>query len=256
MKHVYPRGVDVSVRQGRIDWQRVQKSGVTFAMIKATQGRSESNSALRLFRDARFTENLKNAATAGITCGVYHYLTAATVEEAKQEAAYFLSIIRPHKARITGFAAVDVESDRYLPKDKEALTAIVKAFCDAVAAGGFAPMVYTNPNYLRYRLKDISAYPLWLALWRSKTNIPTKKDYPSLTYWQWGSETVSGIKGKTDANLDLRELPTTEEYADAVCKAAGLAPATRAYLSAYRYGADLWKKLYRALHKTENKTAP
>ena len=55
------RGVDVSVYQGEIDWKKTAADGIRFAMIKATQGRSVSNPALRDFTDSRFAENVRGA---------------------------------------------------------------------------------------------------------------------------------------------------------------------------------------------------
>ena len=200
------RGIDVSTHQKAVDWAKVKAAGISFAIIKATQGKSETTPSLYLFTDSRFKANICNASNKGIECGVYHYLTATTVAGAKEEAAYFLKTIKPYKAYIKLYAVVDVES-KYLTTDKAILTQIVNAFCAAVKQGGYDPMVYTNPNFLSYRLNSISSWKLWLALWRSKTNVPTVKQYPSLTLWQWGSEAVDGITGKVDANFMIVENP-------------------------------------------------
>lgn len=198
------RGIDVSVFQSGINWERVKASGVDFAMIKATQGRSEQNAALRLFTDSFFIRNMIGAGKFGIRIGVYHYLTAQTVTEAIEEADYYLSVITPYKSAVSMYAAVDVES-KYLPADKSMLTMIINAFCKRVQRAGFTPMVYTNPNYLKNRIGDISVWPLWLALWRDKKFVPSKEDYPNIRIWQYGSESVDGIGGKTDANYEIQE---------------------------------------------------
>lgn len=202
------RGIDVSTYQGSINWAKVKGDGIDFALIKATQGRSVSNSALRNFTDSRFVENIIGANRWGIRIGVYHFLTAQSVAEAMDEAEYFLSVIEPYKSIITLYAAVDVEDAR-MPTDKSLLTQIVHAFCARVQAAGYEPMVYTNPDWLARRLNDVSAWPLWLALWRDKSLVPTVKQYPSLRIWQWGGEVVDGINGKVDANYMIVEKPET-----------------------------------------------
>ena len=204
------RGIDVSTHQGTIDWDEVAGAGLSFAIIKATQGRSEATAGLRNFTDSKFKRNITEAHRIGLRVGVYHYLTAQTVGEAMEEAEYFLSVIEPYKPIIDLWAVVDVES-KYLPKDKTLLTQIVDTFCSRLVSAGFEPMVYTNPDYLKHRLNDISYWPLWLALWRKKTNVPTVKDYPSMKLWQWGGEKISGIKGKTDANFAIVDLPAIKE---------------------------------------------
>lgn len=205
------RGIDVSTHQGIINWAQVKADGIDFAMIKATQGRSVTGT-YRDFTDSKFVMNITGAHRCGIRCGVYHYLTAQTVVESMHEAEYFLSVIEPYRSIIDLYAAVDVEEDKYLPKDKTLLTQIVYAFCSRVQAAGYDPIIYTNPNYLTYRLNDVSKYPLWLALWRSKTKVPTVEQYPSIRMWQWGKEDVDGINGKVDANFMIVEMP--EEVAE------------------------------------------
>jgi GH25 family lysozyme M1 (1,4-beta-N-acetylmuramidase) len=204
------RGIDVSTHQGTVDWDEVAGAGLSFAIIKATQGRSEATAGLRNFTDSKFKRNITEAHRIGLRVGVYHYLTAQTVGEAMEEAEYFLSVIEPYKPLIDLWSVVDVES-KYLPKDKTLLTQIVNTFCSRVTSAGLRPMVYTNPDYIKHRLNDISYWPLWLALWRKKTNAPTVKDYPSMKLWQWGSEAISGINGNVDANFAIVDLPAIKE---------------------------------------------
>lgn len=204
------RGIDASTHQGTIDWDEVAGAGLSFAIIKATQGRSEATAGLRNFTDSKFKRNITEAHRIGLRVGVYHYLTAQTVSEAMEEAKYFLSVIEPYKPLIDLWAVVDVES-KYLPKDKTLLTQIVNTFCSCLVTADLEPMVYTNPDFLKNRLNDISYWPLWLALWRKKTNVPTVKDYPAMKLWQWGGEAVAGINGNVDANFAIVDLPAVKE---------------------------------------------
>ena len=64
----YPlRGIDVSHHQGEIDWARVAKSDVSFAILKATEGGD--------YVDDTFARNLAGARAAGLVVGVYHFFT-------------------------------------------------------------------------------------------------------------------------------------------------------------------------------------
>ena len=211
------RGIDVSTYQGDINWAQVKADGIDFAFIKASQGRSVSNASLRNFTDSKFAQNIVNANRWGIRVGVYHYLTAWNVTEAMQEAEYFLSVIAPYRFFIDLWAAVDVEDSRS-PKDKTLMAQIVNTFCSRVEADGYKPMVYTNPDWLTNKLGNVSHWDLWLALWCNKANVPTVDKYPNLHVWQWGSETVDGIRGKVDANymiydVEVEEPPKTETVA-------------------------------------------
>lgn len=196
------RGIDVSTYQGNINWSAVKASGIDFAIVKATQGHAVSSSSY-LFTDRQFTNNVTGAHDVGLKVGVYHYLTAKTVKEAQTEAQHFIDTIAPYKPRIELWAAVDVEEDKYLPRNKKTLSAIVDAFCAYVEAEGYRPMVYTNPNYLTYRLERIPDRDLWLALWRDKERKPT--GYDTMKIWQYGAETVKGINGNVDSNFGYFE---------------------------------------------------
>ncbi len=195
------KGIDVSTIQGNINWTKVAADGVKFAMIKATQGRGEGAATrlLKRFTDSKFKKNIVEASSAGMACGVYHYLTAQTVEEAKAEAAYFIGVIAPYKKHITLWAAVDVESVPYLSKlGKYELAKIVRAFMDAVRAAGYKPMLYTNPNYLTYRLPagEFNSDEIWLAHY----NVKQPMQVPNTQMWQYGTGKVNGVSGAVDMN--------------------------------------------------------
>ena len=202
------RGIDVSTRQGVVDWAKVKADGIDFAIIKATQGRSETGT-YRNFTDSQFVRNVVGAHQAGVRCGVYHYLTAQTVSEAMEEAELFLSAVAPYRNIIDLWAVVDVES-KHLPVNKTLLTQIVNTFCSRMVSAGYRPMVYTNPDFLKNRLNDISYWDLWLALWRNKANIPALSDYPNMKVWQWGAEVVDGVTGKVDANYMIADIGVEE----------------------------------------------
>lgn len=184
-------GIDVSYAQGRIDWAGAAAEGVQFAMIKASQGRLLADPDSGPFTDPRFAENVRAAADAGIPVGVYHYLCAGSAEEAEAEAAYFLRVITPYKKQISLWAVCDAEEDKYLPRDKETLGAAVDAFLTRVKAAGFSPMLYSNPNYLTYRLPDMRRYDLWLAYWGT-TEARALSYNPKI--WQYGTDSVANMR--------------------------------------------------------------
>lgn len=193
------KGIDVSILQGNINWRKAKADGVKFAMVKATQGRGETAATkhLRVFTDGKLAANVAGAHNAGIDCGVYHYFTAKTNAEAEYEAEYFLEAIKPYKQYIDLWAAVDVESEPYLGKvSKTTLTSATKTFMDCVKKKGFKPMLYTNPNYLKYRF-TANAFKyddIWLAHWGVKEPM----SMPNTQIWQYGLGRVNGINADVD----------------------------------------------------------
>ncbi|MBI3647932.1 MAG: hydrolase, partial [Actinobacteria bacterium] len=58
-------GIDVSHWQGKIDWTKVAADGVTFAIVKATEGRN--------YVDPMYATNAAGATANGIAVGAYHF---------------------------------------------------------------------------------------------------------------------------------------------------------------------------------------
>ncbi len=81
--------IDVSHWQGVVDWLKMFKDGVRFALIKATEG-SENGSA---FIDDQLKNNAINGHKAGVKMGAYHFARFISVEDAKKEADWYLKNI-------------------------------------------------------------------------------------------------------------------------------------------------------------------
>ena len=79
------QGIDVSNWQGYINYAEVRDAGIQVVYIKASQGTN--------IKDAYFDINYENAKENGLRVGFYHYLTATSTEQAREEANYFVSVI-------------------------------------------------------------------------------------------------------------------------------------------------------------------
>ena len=228
------KGIDVSTLQGVIDWSRVSAD---FAMIKATQGRGEG-AATRLlsrFTDSKFKRNITNCP---VPCGVYHYFTGTTLKKAYEEADYFISVLAPYKSRVKLWAALDVESFYLDGLSAEDLTRFVTAALDRIRDAGYVPMLYTNPNYLKYRFLPhaFDAYDIWLAHW----DVKTPYSVPRLKIWQYGAGTVPGVKTKVDLDIGYFDQPdTTYSVGDRYTIKAG-----DRYTNGVAVPSALWGKQY------------
>ena len=194
--------IDVSTLQGNIDWA---KAPADFAMIKATQGRGEgaATKLLPRFTDSKFKRNIVNCRCPA---GVYHYFTAQDKAKATAEADYFCSIIEPYRDRIKLWAALDVESFYLDGLGKTELTAIVMTALERIETRGFKPMLYTNPNYIRYRFEPhaFDEYDIWLAHY----GVKTPYSVPNMKIWQYGTTRTDGISTAVDANYGYFAVET------------------------------------------------
>lgn len=205
------RGVDVSKWNCTIDWKKVKNSGIEFAIIRTGYGRAGENQI-----DKFFKQNIKNAKAAGIKVGVYHYSYADSVEDAKTEAKFCLSILNGEKLDLPVY--FDMEEESIVRKyDKKTMTNMCIAFCSEIEKAGYWAGVYSNKNwftnYLDYN--ELKArYTLWLAHYGI--------DSPSLDcdMWQYTDKgKVNGISGNVDMNYMYRDLLTAINGKKAPAKA-------------------------------------
>ena len=193
--------IDVSTWNGNIDWDKVYKSGVRYAMIRSSFGIENPNQV-----DNKFVRNITNAQRAGVKCGVYHYSYAQSVAEAQKEAEFCLKTIKNYKIDLP--VAFDIEDSSQTHLGKDTLTSIVIAFCDRIKSAGYRPMLYCNPNWLcNYLHKDklINKYDIWLANWG--VSAPSY----NCAIWQYSENgSVPGISGSVDMNWIFKDYTSTK----------------------------------------------
>jgi len=190
-------GIDVSYHNGTINWAEVRNSGIEFAIIRVGY---RGNSAGTIYEDVQFRRNVTEAAKHGVKVGIYFYSTAINEQEALEEAAWTVSVIRSYS--ITYPVVYDFEDfGRYRCSGVNGAiaTANAKAFLNYVASSGYTPMMYANKNDIttRFQKSALSQYRFWLAHYTSKT------DYAgSYQMWQYTSQgKVPGISGNVDMNI-------------------------------------------------------
>ena len=191
------RGIDVSVHNGNIDWQKVKNAGIQFAILRAGYGRELSQ------KDSRFEENYKGAKAAGIPVGAYWYSYATTVDEARLEAEVCVQILKNKQFEFPVF--FDQEEKKTLDTGKANCSAMVRAFCDVLEKAGYWVGLYTSRSVLSTHIEDDikTRYALWVAEWGSKLNYSG-----SVGLWQYSSEgKVNGISGNVDLDICTTDFP-------------------------------------------------
>lgn len=194
-------GIDVSVYQGEIDWQKVADAGIDFAIIRV--GYRGYGTEGKMMPDKYFTQNIEGALDAGLDVGVYYFSQAITVEEARQEAAYVIEQVKDYP--LTYPVVFDWERQNYSGSRTQKVPSVstmcqmANAFCKDITAAGYEAMVYFNPSegYSQYDLSQLMDYPFWLAQYN---NLPTF--YYDFDMWQYTSSgRVPGISGNVDMNI-------------------------------------------------------
>lgn len=188
------KGIDVSKHNGTIDWFKVKKEGIDFAIIRAGYGKVASQ------KDPKFEENYLNAKRAGLHVGVYWYSYATNEADALEEAKLFADTIKYKQFDMPVF--IDIEEDC----SKKNAAAIVKAFGEYMEKQGYYVGVYGSKGYLANYAPGITAkYCGWVAQWG-----PACTFTAPYVFWQF-SDTgrINGVLGNVDLDYCVNDqLPS------------------------------------------------
>lgn len=200
------QGIDVSEWQGYIDYNEVKEDGIEIVYIKASEGTN--------IIDPYFKTNYDNAKSNGLKVGMYHYLTARTVEEAERQAEYFCSVISGTSPDCR--LAMDFEDFGDL--SKEEINDISFAFLEKVEKlTGKEVVVYSDlynaENTFSAELAE--KYPLWIAEYEVSNPSSTGKWVKWIGFQYSDTGRVDGISAYVDKDEFTEDilLSSTEKVA-------------------------------------------
>jgi lysozyme len=188
-KPSFIQGIDVSNWDGRVDWAKVKKAGVTFAFAKATEGERAI--------DHTFKANWAGMQAAGLIRGAYHY--ARPRHDAATQANHFFNVVQPGPGDLP--LVLDLENAGGLRHKK--LAEWAKTFLDEIEdLMGEKGIFYSYGPFWEHEMgnpKDNFGSPLWLASYTHKPRVPHAWD--NWTFWQYTSKgRVSGVHTHVDRN--------------------------------------------------------
>lgn len=183
-------GIDVSSWQRSINFSAVKSSGIDIVYIKSSEGKS--------YIDPYFESNYLNAKSNGLKVGFYHYVTARSVEQAREQAIFFARVVSGKQSDCR--LAMDFEDFGSLSVSQ--INEISKVFLETLEnVTGSEVVIYSN-SYSARTIFDIelTKYPLWVANYDvSQPNSNGKWDF--WVGWQYTSTgNVNGISGFVDRN--------------------------------------------------------
>ena len=197
------KGIDVSRHQGVIDWGKVSRAGIQFAMVRASEGQST--------RDSMFASNVAGAQKYGLAVGAYHYSYAANTAQAKAEANNFLAAVKGQ--RLTYPLVFDLENNTGTAKVTGMWSDLAVTFLRALESAGYFAMLYSNKYSLEtiYDAAKIAPFAVWVADWAPRCGY--KGPYG---IWQTSDAgKVPGVTGAVDTDISY------VDYAG-IIKSAGL----------------------------------
>lgn len=202
------KGIDVSFWQNAsksisapngIDWKQVAGSGVSFVIIKVSEGVGRI--------EPRGRDQALGAQAAGLTIGYYHFAHPGE-DTAVAEADLFYSLLSKYPAYQI-VPTLDIEVNR-AGLSPEAMTQWVVDFVARLNSYGIPRvMLYTYRPFSDQNLRPhpaLAPCPLWLADYESSPHIP--HGWSTYDIWQYSQAgQIPGIQGNVDLN-QCNQLPT------------------------------------------------
>lgn len=199
-------GIDISMWQKGFDFDKAKAEGVEFVILRG---------AYATGKDSCFEDFYKQCKSKNIPVGIYHYSMAKTVDEAKKEAVFMLSVLSGKQFEYP--ICLDVEDDVQRVLGKDLLTSIIQTYCDTLEKAGYYVSIYSTYYFLRdyTHIDQLDKYDKWIAQWSKTCTSP--KPYGM---WQFGGETnlirTNKVAGVTcDQDYAYKDYPT-------IIKSAGL----------------------------------
>lgn len=191
-------GIDVSHHDGRIDWSAVARSGIAFAYVKASQGKS--------FRDPCFDANARAAADQELLWGAYHVFNGGL--DGTAQAEHFVATLGNRPYTLPPALDIELSTIRGVAR-KKVIGEIDEWLAHVHESTGKAPMVYIGHRALSEYFA--SEWPfddsrtgqrIWFAEYSDATAPSYPRALPGWILWQFTSTAaIPGTNQPTDVNV-------------------------------------------------------
>jgi GH25 family lysozyme M1 (1,4-beta-N-acetylmuramidase) len=192
------KGIDVSEWQGDIDWDKVKKTDVEFAILRCGFAGDYAK-----YDDKKFVRNVNECIRVGMPYGIYLYSYAQTVEDAKEEAAHTLRLLKGLNPSYPVF--YDLEDYSVMSSvSKSTIAQIAKTYVTTIQNAGYNCGVYANLNWFTNYLTD--PYFDSVMKWVAQYNVECNYMKPYIMWQGTSSGYVDGIAGRVDIDVTFNSL--------------------------------------------------
>ena len=195
------QGIDLSRHQSKVNWDEVAADGVSFAFVKATEGRR--------YADSFYCRNWEEMRRVGIKRGAYHFFRPSM--DAKEQAENFMATVDMQYGDLP--PVIDVEIDEDMPREEVAKQ--LKTWLYWVELKySIRPIIYTHYKfYNKFIAGEFDKYPIWIAKYGGG-EAPRLGGSAKWWFWQYGNKgKVKGIDGYVDLNV----FYASREELDRIC---------------------------------------
>ncbi len=202
-------GVDISSYQGNVDMEKLKGQNIEFVYIKATEGSTH--------QDKMFEENRKNAESADLLFGAYHFFSYDSAGSSQAE-NFINTVGEDVKGQLLPVVDVEYYGDKEEnPPAKEDVIRELTVFLNTLEDRyGTKPMIYTRSDIYEKYLEEFSGkYKVWI----SSLYTPLRWNYKGDWYiWQYLNRgLLEGYSGG-EKYIDLNVLNKEKDLNDLIVK--------------------------------------
>lgn len=183
------KGIDVSIWQGSINYEQVAEEQIEIVYIRSSEGNS--------YVDPYYLRNYENAKNNGLKVGFYHYLTAKSVNEAIEQADFFVSLI----GGLAPDCRLAMDFEQFEDLSITEINEISLAFLRRVEEKSKRKVVIYSDAYnarVRFGEELAKSYPIWVAEYGVEEPENNAK-WESWVGFQYADDgEISGINTKVD----------------------------------------------------------
>lgn len=181
-------GIDVSRWQLDVDWQKVERTGVSFVFVKATEGKNE--------KDPYFKKNWDALEQTNMLRGAYHYYLPRV--HSKYQAANFINTVDLKKGDLPPVLDLEETDGR---SNKIIIQGVTNWLNLMEEHYGVKPIIYVNQHYYHTYIKgNFNDYVIWLAAYNRKN--PPRLGFKKWSFWQYSNTgSKNGINEPVDLNV-------------------------------------------------------
>ena len=194
-------GIDISEKNGEVEWSAFGFGDVQFVFIKATEAIDSI--------DRDFSRNIKRAKKLGITVGVYHWLHPRL--HVGQQAQLFIETVKSFKGLLPPVVCLETHRANLDEMERN-----VKTYLDTIEQSlCVKPIIYTSDKYWKTYLPKAEwgcDYLLWLD--KPGTIWPQQLwPWAGWTFWQYsyqarlpGIPTNLGLNYFNGSKTELQQM--------------------------------------------------
>lgn len=190
-------GIDVSVWQGKIDFEKIKKAGVEFIFIRIGGTKGDG---IEHYLDKNFDYNFKEAKKHNIPVGIYFHSYSNTEEQVKESAKWIIKHLNGETLELPIiFDWEDWLDFNTYHFSLRSFNDMANTFIKTINNYGYIGMLYSSKSYLMDMWNTDK--PVWLAHYTGDYKV--KSSYEGkYKYWQLCNDgIIDGIEGYVDIDL-------------------------------------------------------